>query len=302
MVRIFVFWLCGCALMAQQPKLSGPQAEVVSLLGKTFYAEADETGDIRKADAALAKAPQNVSLLIAAGRARDQRLQFNSAIEMYTRAIAAAVDDPRGYRFRGHRYITIRRFDDAVRDLSVGSKLAPSSYDIAYHLGMALYLRGEFQRAANEYARCMNQTTAGDPLPTGWRTCASVANDDDARASMTDWRYRALRRAGQHDEARRLLDTITENMKVKESATYYQALLYYKGMRRVSDLVEPSRASGNAFATIAYALGNHLVLAGRPDQACAQFRKIVEGETWNAFGFIAAEVELSRATGPCGAK
>lgn len=294
MLRWFVFWLAVCALPAQPPpKLAGPQAEVVSLLGKTFFAEPDDTGEIRKADAALAKDSRNVGLLLAAGRAREQRLQFHGAIEMYTRAVSAAVDDPRGYRYRGHRYITIRKFDEAARDLNLAAKLAASSYDVSYHLGLAFYLRGEYQRAANEYARCMNQTGAGEALPQGWRSCASAAADDDSRVAMTDWRYRALRRAGLHDEARRLLDTTAGGMQVKQNAAYYGALLYYKGQRQ-----EP----GPVDATLAYAIGNHHLLEGRAQQACAIFRRVVETPAWNAFGFIASEVELARAGGPCGSR
>ena len=69
-------------------------------------------------------------------------------------------------RFRGHRYISTRRFDLAVADLEKAIALAPSSFDVAYHLGLAHYLRGEFDAAAKVYRSCLDATAAG-PLPTG---------------------------------------------------------------------------------------------------------------------------------------
>jgi tetratricopeptide (TPR) repeat protein len=298
MFRSLGLGLAGfCALIAQ-PKLSGPQPELVSLLGKTFFAQKDDTGEIRKADTALARNPSNVELLLAAGQARDQRLQFHGAIEMYTRAITAAPADPRAYRFRGHRYISIRRFDEAVRDLAAAARLAPASYDVAYHLGLALYLRGDFQQAADEYERCMSQTQTSGQLPPGWRSCASLSSDADSRVAITDWRYRALRRAGGHEEARRVIAAFDPGVEVKENGAYLQALRIYKGLVRQVDLA-PSRMSGNDHATLGYAVGNLYLVEGRPPEACTLFRRVADSDLWNAFGFIAAEVELSRSRGPC---
>ena len=77
--------------------------------------------------------------------------------------------DARFYRHRGHRYISVRRFDEAAADLAraaelsegvpdvVGEDGAPnaagiprstSHSNIWYHLGLAYYLQGEFERAA----------------------------------------------------------------------------------------------------------------------------------------------------------
>jgi tetratricopeptide (TPR) repeat protein len=100
----------GAAATQAGPELTTP-------LGRQVFARADTDGAIAKADAALARDPGNVDLLLAAARARDAALQFHSAIELYTRALAIAPDDVRLLRFRGHRYISIRRFDAAVADL-----------------------------------------------------------------------------------------------------------------------------------------------------------------------------------------
>ena len=297
----------GSLLEAQQKETQprgGAPPEVVSALGRTFYAQPDAKGEIARADAALANDPANVDLLLAAARARDGALQFNAAIELYSKGIAAAPGDARLYRFRGHRYISTRRFEAAVKDLEKAATLSPASFDISYHLGLAYYLKGEFRRAADEYARCWAMAEkkqappgAAEKLPAGWRSCADW--NDDTRVAVADWRYRALRRAGRQAEAGRVLEAISPEMQVKENLSYFQALLFYKGLRREEEILDRAKLEGNQLATIGFGVANFHLVEGRIAPACALWREIVAGETWNAFGFIAAETELARG-GACG--
>jgi hypothetical protein len=47
-------------------------------------------------------------------------------------------------------------------------------------------------------------------------------------------------------------------------------------------------------ATYAYAVANWYLVNGEKDKAKALFEKIVAGDFWIPFGFIAAEAELAR--------
>lgn len=276
----------GQAAVSQEP-------EYVSPSGRRFFAKPDADGAIAKADAALAAVPADLNLLLGAARARDNALQFSGSIPLYTRAIAADPSDVRAYRFRGHRYISTRRFPDAVRDLERARLLAPSSFDVAYHLALAYFLSGEFDRAAEEYGRCLAGREEG-PLPDGWRSCAAVARSDDDRVAITDWRYRALRRAGRRTQAVQLLATIGEGMAVKENGAYYQALLAYRGLRTEDEVLAPRTLEDNTFVTTAYGLASYYVAEKRLPDACRLLRAIVADEPhWNAFGFIAAEADLA---------
>src|SRR5512136_85994 len=99
--------VAGAGLTAgQSPGTSVQKPEVVSPLGKSFFARPDTAGAIAKADAALAMDPKNIDLLLAAAAARAAALQFTEAIRLYTQVIALAPGDVRAYRFRGHRYIS----------------------------------------------------------------------------------------------------------------------------------------------------------------------------------------------------
>jgi len=277
---------------------AGQKPQVVTALGKQYFARADTDGAIAKADAALAADPGNVDLLIAAGRAHDVALQFDVSIPLYTKAIGVAPNDARAYRFRGHRYISTRRFDLAIRDLERAQALAPSSFDVAYHLGLAYFLSARFPDAARTYRTCRDLKTPGTALPAGWRDCASL--DDESRIGISDWLYRSLRRAGRAEEARTLLAGVPEGLAVKENEAYYRALLFYKGVRTEAQALPDEAFKENTGVSVGYGLANFYLAEGQTAKACALMRRLVEDEAhWNAFGFIGAEADLTRANGPC---
>lgn len=274
------------------------RVELTTPLGRHVLARSDSDGAIAKADAALAADPKNVDLILAAARARDVALQFGEAIAVYSRGLAVAPQDVRLLRFRGHRYISIRRFDLAVADLAKAVSLAPSSFDVTYHLGLAHYLRGEFDQAARVYQSCLDATRDASPLPTGWRSCTTTRTIDNDRVAVSDWLYRALRRAGRHDEARRLSASFGVGLKVDANEAYYTALRFYQGAVAEDAAMTPVTKNENRLVTIGYGVAAFHLANGETAKACALMRRIVEEPNWNAFGVIAAETELTR--GVCG--
>lgn len=289
-------WLCLGILCAVSLFAQRTEPEVYSPLGKAYFARPDPTGVIARADKALLSGGENAELLLAAARARDQFFRFADSIPLYTRGMQAFPEDVRFPRFRGHRLISIRRFDAALVDLKLAAELAPASFDVAYHLGLAYYLRGDYNHASREYNRCLAMGDKAKPeflrgLPEGWRSCYGL--DDDSRVALTDWTYLALRRAGKHHEAKQLLERINESMVVKENTSYWRALLFYKGAKNVEQALDnPNNA--NAIATLGYAVAVFHRLEGRTERACELLQRIVNEENWSAFGLIGAETDLAR--------
>jgi tetratricopeptide (TPR) repeat protein len=283
--------LCCVGSFAQRT-----EPEVYSPLGKAYFARPDSTGVIAKADKALLDGGEKADLLLAAARARDQFLRFADSIPLYTRGMQAFPEDVRFPRYRGHRLISIRRFDAALVDLKTAAELAPASFDVAYHLGLAYYLRGDYNHAAREYSRCLSLGDRPKPeflrgMPEGWRSCYAL--DDDSRVALTDWAYRALRRAGKHLEAKQLLERVTESMAVKENTSYLKALLFYKGVRSEEQTIDKPH-NDNAISTIGYGVAIFHRLEGRTERACELLQRIVTEENWSAFGLIGAETDLAR--------
>ena len=99
------------------------------------------------------------------------------------------------------------------------------------------------------------------------------------------------------DEAREVLDGITEDMEIIESIAYLDLLLLFKGERTLEDLVGPSGdAATLQSTTTAYGLGVWHLLEGRTAEAHDMWERILTGRNqWSAFGYIAAEGELARS-------
>jgi tetratricopeptide (TPR) repeat protein len=252
------------------------EPEYISPAGVKFYAQKDEKNVVAEAEKKLAAEPKNVDLLIALGRAQASVWRYRDAIATYTRGIEVAPQNAMLYRHRGHRYITLRQFDRAVKDLERAAKLDDKDFDIWYHLALSHYLKGDFKKAAAAYERCR-----------------AVAANDDSVIAVSDWLYMTYRRLDKNYEAEQVLARITLNMQVKENQSYYDRLLMYKGYKKESDIVS-DKLTDLEVATIGYGIGNYHFYTGNKERAREWFNRITRGTYWPAFGYIAAEAELGR--------
>ena len=193
--------------------------------------------------------------------------------------------------------MSVREFDKAIADLTKGSQLIagkpdepePSTadpkvmssetlhYAIYYHLGLAYYLKADFENALKVYRQCLGV----------------AKGNDDQTVGVSDWIYMTLRRLNRTAEAAKVLDTIVLGMKVKDDQQYYDRLQMYKGLKTPVELLQRG-GDPVAAATLAYGVGNWYLYNGRKAEARAVFEKIVTGPNWMPFGFIAAEAELAR--------
>jgi tetratricopeptide (TPR) repeat protein len=289
------------------PVLSVQQAtEATSLLGKPL-ASAPPTGEQKtRLEAALAKAqadydrdPSSAETAIWLGRRLAYLGRFRDAIDVYSKGIALHRDEPRLYRHRGHRYITVRKFDLAVADLKRAADLitgkpdeiepdgAPNSAGIPrstlqsniwYHLGLAHYLQGDFTRALDAYREGMKVSRV----------------NDDMLVATSDWLYMTLRRLKRDDEARAALEPIREKMDILENGAYHARLLMYKGLRTPDAVLNLNTADDVQIATQGYGVGNWYLVNGDRTKAKEIFDRVLAGKAWAAFGYIAAEADVAR--------
>ena len=277
-MRAILSFLLVCAFAAAV--LGQPEPEAISLLGTKLFAQPDEKNEVAAAAEKLRADPKNVDLFIALGAAQARVWRYRDAIETYTRAMEIAPSDARLYRHRGHRYISTRQYSKAVADLNRAATLNDRDFDIWYHLGLAHYLRFDFGQAEEAYRRCM--------------LAAQQSGSDDSIVAVSDWLYMTYRRAGRHEDAKAILARITPEMKVKENKSYFDRLLFYKGLKKESDIVNVEKATDLEIATVGYGLANWYLYNGDRAKAEEYLKKIVSGKYWPAFGFIAAETELAR--------
>lgn len=282
----------------------GPRAEAMSLLGQPLFApEIEATARARmeaqldEARRAYERAPQDADSIIWLGRRLAYLGYYRDAIETFSEGIRKHPDDPRMYRHRGHRYITTRQIDRAIADLERAAELvrdrpdevepdgAPNEYNIPtstlrtniwYHLGLAYYLKHDFQRA----------------LPH-WRRAVAESTNDDMLVASTDWLYMTLRRLGREHEAGAALEPIREDMRILENHAYHRRLLMYKGLVAPDSVLPPGTQDPVQLATYGYGVANWHLYGGDRYRAETLFRQILRGRNWAAFGYIAAEAEVA---------
>lgn len=296
------------ATAAGVPGSLPPDVEAVSFLGDTLRSPElpDAVREVYRARydeaaATLAENPEDVDALIWMGRRRAYMGEYREAIDVYTHALELHPDDPRLYRHRGHRYLTVREPDNAIADFRRGVELTegqpdqvepdglpnrlniPTStlqFNIWYHLALSHYVQGELEEALEAQ-----------------RSCLDVAVHPDSVVACSYWLYMTLMRLGMEEAAADVLDGISEDMEIIESTAYLDLLLLFKGERTLEDLVGP--AGGEATlqsTTTAYGVGVWYLLNGRTEEAHRTWERILEGRSqWAAFGYIAAEGELARS-------
>jgi tetratricopeptide (TPR) repeat protein len=248
--------------------------------------------DLAAAGATYEKNPNDADALIWLGRRTAYLGRYEEAVNIFTDGIRKHPRDARMLRHRGHRWITLRQFDRAIADLSKAAQMVRGQQDqiepdglpnarniptstlqsnIWYHLGLAHYLRGEFDDALRAYRECM-----------------AVSKNPDGVVSTAHWLYMTLRRLGRNADAEQVLAPISTDMDVIENQAYHKLLLMYRGEIAPEELLKENDAA------IHYGVANWYLYNGEREKAKQLLQRIVAEKEWAAFGTIAAEAELRR--------
>ena len=293
-------------LDAQNASLPRPPRtpEATSLSGKplmipaTIANEPKLEADLAQAQRTLAANPKDAEAIIWVGRRFGYLWRFNDAIAAFSKGIALYPDNPKFYRHRGHRYISIREFARAQADFEKAAQLikgkpdeiepdgAPNpagkprstlQFNIWYHLALSHYLQGNYAKAHDAWVECMK-----------------VSTNDDSIVATSDWLWMTLMRLDRKAEAATVLERITPKMDILENQAYHRRLLMYKGLEKPEALLDTASPDPTQIATQGYGVGNYYFVTGDRARARQVFDTIVSGAGWNAFGFIAAEADLRR--------
>lgn len=276
--------------------------ETIGLLGDTLYPPTVEPDVRHRSDSLLEVALQDfladstdLDNIIWLGRRLAYLHRYRDAIRIYSHGLHHHPDSPELLRHRGHRYLTLRRLDDAIRDLRNATVLAdvrpvtiepdglPNKLDIPlsnlqfncwYHLGLAYYLTGDNDATENAFA-----------------ACTRYADNPDLLVAATYWRYLSRLRSGDTTFAKRLLEPIHPDLEIIENDEYLTHLLRFKGEN--STPTDTSREAVR-LATSAYGLACYEEYQGSKAEAARIRRQLLATGAWPAFGYLAAEADSAR--------
>ncbi|MFC1493245.1 tetratricopeptide repeat protein [candidate division KSB1 bacterium] len=280
--------LCSMAVNCSDNSEVEQQSEVTSLLDRPLYSDSGGDSLLTVIDNELESDPENTDILHRKGLALDALRRFNEAIEEYSKCITLDPNSSLFFRRRGHRYINIRQFEKAVTDLERAAsihefeKTENLSYTdnlnwaIWYYLGLAYYLQGDFDKALQPF-----------------QNSYAYSADNVSLLASTNWVHNTLRRLNRVEEAKKILEPIKEDMGF--TGNYYKNILVYKGLKTETETFNIEEAELFELGTVGYGMGLWRLVNGDREGAFRIFRKIVEGESWEANGFMAAEAELARS-------
>ncbi len=269
-------------------------------LGKAFEIPAPSEKLLAQYEEAKATSeanPEDVEALIWYGRRTAYLGQYSQAIDIYSEGIRRFPEEARLYRHRGHRYISIRKYDEAITDLEKAAQLIDGTSDeiepdgmpnaqnipvsslhgnIWYHLGLAYYLTHQDEKAYTAYLHCRE---SGDHY--------------DNIVSSTHWLYMIQQRLGNPTKADSLLAPIHADSTVIENQSYADLCRLYKGWLPVDSLIQDGPGSPSNDA-VRYGVANWYLYHGDTVQAKQMMEALVEEKAFSSFGYLAAESDLIR--------
>ncbi len=236
--------------------------------------------------------------LIWLGRREAYLGNYETAIDIYSKGTIKYSKDARFYRHRGHRYISTRCFDLAVKDFkkavgltryednevepdglpnTLGIPTSTLQGNIYYHLGLSYYIQKKYHKARYAYEKCLK-----------------LAENPDSYVAAANWLYVIYRHLGQDIRADKLLNTIKDDMKLIENQSYHTLLKLHQGKIDPNEL-EEEVMNGQSLSntTLAFGLGNYYFVNGDKAKAQELFNNITKGNQWSAFGYIVAESRLN---------
>ena len=280
------------------------EPETFSLFGKPLYrmplrpeTEAQQSKLYEEALKNWEKDPDNPDNIIWLGRRTAYLGRYREANGIYSMGIKKHPDDPRLYRHRGHRFITLRMLDQAIFDFKKASELMVAKpdeiepdgqpnprgipvstlyFNVWYHLGLAYYLKADYENALKAYNECMK-----------------VSEIDDKYVATAHWTYMTLRLLDQNAEASKILDKVKSVMDIIENHNYHSCLLMYKGLNTPEKLIVEAREEGAlGLVTTGYGVANWYRYNNQEEKAVKILREILSMDGWAGFGYIAAEADM----------
>lgn len=297
---LFVVFLViiGCKETKKEVVVEKAPHQFSTPLGKEFIIQ-EPSGKMldlyEKAKKDFKDNPNDLENIIWYGRRTAYLGQYDEAISIFSNGIKKFPEESRLYRHRGHRYISIRKYNEAIEDLGKASELIkdnenemeadgmPNAMNIPvsskhgniwYHLGLAYYLIHDYKNAFDAYLKCRES-----------------GNNDDNIVSSTHWLYMIQRRLGNLNLANEMLAPISVDANIIENQSYQDLCKFYKGLIPMDSLINTEKGNPSSDAVL-YGLANWHFYNSDKTKANEMMQEMMDSKAWSSFGYLAAESDI----------
>lgn len=247
----------------------------------SLKSELEYTNEVKEIQKLIKMDIENTDLWMKKGLELAKQMHFREAIESYSIGLSYNPFHALSLRHRGHRLLSTYRFQEAVSDFELSSRIDPKNWDTWYHLGLAYYLIGDFERANNAYTRCFEITR----------------HDQDELVAIVDWKWLTLMRLGREEEARKILDYVSNDTESGENHVYKNRIMLYKGELKPEEVLDynDKEFADLELATQGYGVAMYYYFNGQQEKTFELFDLILKNDTyWSAFGYLAAYQDQKR--------
>lgn len=240
-------------------------------------------------------------------RAYSEAGRIENAIDVLTKAAKKFPDIPDFYLYRGENLLRGRQITESIDEFwKAGQKMEKSTQSSGLSgmigedsiAGMTLAYRNYLMMGLAFL--CNHDYSSADKF---FEVCGDFSTNSDLWARSYYWQYACYTRSGRTNDANDILKNLNDNMQILPVSKHYlDALRYYKGSIKESDLVDKNfkpktSEEANTWLVKMYAVGIKNLLDNKKDKALDAFTKIKESGYWNTLPYIAAESELLRLAG-----
>jgi tetratricopeptide (TPR) repeat protein len=233
----------------------------------------------------LRQTPTDPALWLAKGLALTELHMHYEAVEAYSAGLALA-ENAALRLARGRRYISLKRWSEALADLAQAARLAPESFDNWYYQGVVHALRGDYLPAVTVLETCLAIVLRGQDL--------------SLVAPVAAWLWLLNMRLGEREKASQVLTHVTDDTpSLPQAPSYLKLVNLYKGLTapvdfRVTEISAADERSVLYYITETYGLANYLYLRGDSESADNLLRRLKDvKENRYSFAYMMAERDIA---------
>lgn len=225
-----------------------------------------------------------------------------NAINVLTKGIEQFQNSADLYLLRGKAFVQGRQFPAAISDFWKAGKALEGQKDVK-----SLIEKTEMDKKINENLQYEIYKWMGLAFQSQadflnaekmYEVCGDFSNNSDLYCMAYYWQYQCYFRANRQKDGQQILESVDPKMFIMPvTKPYLDALLYYKGTIKESDLVNldvlpKSSPEARDWTIRAYAIAVKAVYDNNQEKQLKVLEKIIASPYWNQMPYIAAEADL----------